>query len=272
LKKSSIAVAAIVALIGSPAFAADMALKAPPPAPAASWAGWYVGVNAGWVGSTDNTITNTGTDTFGNGLGGALTAGVIPAAINLGYSGFLGGGQVGYNWQSGNVVYGLEADLDAASAGSNVSLPDARFVPVLGGLQSPLTINAARQFDWIGTLRGRLGVTPIAPLLLYATGGLAYGEHDVGIGINDPTGMPPALLFNQTSTWSAGWTLGVGGEWMFAPRWSLEAEYLFVDLGSISSTINYAYTLRRGGPQTSSLTATVNDDDNIVRGGINYHF
>jgi outer membrane immunogenic protein len=262
----------------SSAFAADLTppppapiyTKAPPLAPVATWAGWYVGGNAGWVGSTGNTINIAATDTDSGGLGFALASGAIPAAINLGYSGFLGGGQVGYNWQNGNFVYGLEADLDAASAKSSVTVPDARIFPP-SGLQSPFTINAARQLDWVGTLRGRVGVTFGTPLLLYVTGGLAYGEHEVGIGINDPGGVPPAVLSNQTSTWSAGWTVGAGGEWMFAPHWSLKAEYLYVDLGNVSSTINYAYT-NIAGPQTSSLTATVHDRDNIVRGGINYHF
>jgi outer membrane immunogenic protein len=270
VKKSAIAIAALAAAIASPAFAADMPLKAPPPAPAPSWAGWYAGLNAGWVGSTGNTISITGTDSDGGGLGSALAAGNIPSAIDLGYHGFLGGGQVGYNWQSGNLVYGLEGDLDGVSAKSSVSLPDARFIPP-AGIQSPFTINAARALDWVGTFRARLGITPSAPWLLYVTGGLAFGEHELGIGVNDPGGIPPAILFNQTSTWSAGWTLGAGGEWMLAPRWSLKAEYLYVDLGNISSTINYAYTTI-AGPQTSSLTATVHDRDNIVRGGVNYHF
>ena len=271
VKKLAIAIAAIAA-VGSPAFAADMALKAPPlePPPVTNWAGFYVGFNAGWVGSTGNTINLTGTDTDGGGLGSALKAGNIPSAINLGYSGFLGGGQFGYNWQSDSFVYGIEADLDAASAKSSVSIPDARFLPP-AGIQSPFTTNASRQLDAVGTLRARIGATPIKPLLLYATGGLAFGEHAVGIGINDPGGIPPAVLFNQTSIWSAGWTVGGGAEWMFLPHWSLKAEYLYVDLGNVSSTINYAYTTL-AGPQTSSLTATVHDRVNIVRGGINYHF
>jgi|HubBroStandDraft_4_1064222.scaffolds.fasta_scaffold285434_1 outer membrane immunogenic protein len=276
MKRSFCVIAAaaslIAALIGSSAMAADLccAKAPPPPCCALSWTGWYVGFNAGWVGSTGNTINITGTDTDGGGLGSALAAGNIPAAIDLGYSGFLGGGQFGYNWQSGIFVYGLEADLDAASAKSGVTLPDARFIPP-AGIQSPFTINAARQLDWLGTLRGRVGVTASAPLLLYVTGGLAFGEHELGIGVNDPGGIPPAMLFNQTSTWSAGWTLGAGGEWMFDRRWSLKAEYLYVDLGNVSSTINYAYTTLTGA-QTSSLTATVHDRDNIVRGGVNYHF
>jgi outer membrane immunogenic protein len=252
------------------AFGADMAIKAPPPVPVAAphnWAGFYVGANAGWVGSTGNTINNTGTDTGGGGLGAALAAGNIPGSIYLGYHGFLGGGQFGYNWQVSNWVYGLEADFDWSSAKSSITVPDARFLPP-AGLQSPFTINASRQLNWVDTFRGRIGITPSAPLLLYATGGLAVGEHQVGIGVNDPGGIPPANLFNQTSKTSAGWTLGGGAEWMFAPRWSVKAEYLYVDLGNVNSTITYSYA----GPNTSSLTATVHDRDNIVRGGINYHF
>jgi len=271
IKQAAIGIAALCVLVGTPALAADMPIKAPPmPAPVYGWAGWYIGGNAGWVGSTGNTISNTGTDTGAGGLGAALAAGNIPAGINLGYRGFLGGGQFGYNWQNGNIVYGIEGDLDGSFAKASVSLPDARFLPPTG-IQSPITINAARQLDWVGTLRGRVGITPSAPFLLYATGGLAYGEHEVGIGVNDPGGIPPAALFNQTSRWSAGWTIGGGAEWMFASRWSAKVEYLYVDLGNVSSTINYSY-VTLAGPQTSSLTATVHDRDNIVRGGINYHF
>jgi outer membrane immunogenic protein len=269
MRRFQCALLAAVAAIGftSIASAADMPVKAPvykaaPAIAAPNWAGWYVGANAGWVGSTSNTITNTGTDTGAFGLGSSIGT-EIPAAIDLGYSGFIGGGQLGYNWQAGNWVYGLEADFDGASAKSSATIPDA---PAFG-LFAPVTTNAARELDWLGTFRGRIGITPAAPFLLYATGGLAVGKHQLGIGVVAPAALPPANLFNQTSTTSAGWTIGAGAEWMFAPHWSLKAEYLYVDLGSISSTINYAY-----GANTSSLTATVRDTMNIVRGGINYHF
>jgi outer membrane immunogenic protein len=270
MRRFQCALLAAVAAIGftSIASAADMPVKAPvykvaPAIAAPNWAGWYIGANAGWVGSADNTITNTGTDTGTHGLGSSI-GGEIPAAIDLGYSGFIGGGQLGYNWQAGNWVYGLEADFDGASAKSSISIPDP---PTLSGLIAPVTTNATRELDWLGTFRGRIGITPAAPFLLYATGGLAVGKHQLGIGVVAPAAAPPANLFNQTSSTSAGWTIGAGAEWMFAPHWSLKAEYLYVDLGNISSTINYAY-----GANTSSLTATVRDTMNIVRGGINYHF
>jgi outer membrane immunogenic protein len=81
-----------------PAMAADMLLKAPPPPP--TWTGLYWGVNVGWVGSSQSDITNTGTDTGVGGLGAFLRIGAIPGTIAVSHSGFIGGGQIGYNWQT----------------------------------------------------------------------------------------------------------------------------------------------------------------------------
>jgi outer membrane immunogenic protein len=266
--------ASVAALVlgGGAASAADLAsapiyTKAPVAMPY-TWAGFYGGGNAGWVGSAENTITLTGTDTGSAGLGSMLANGVIPNSIDLGYDGFLGGAQLGYNWQSGNWVFGLEGDLDWVSAKSSGIFPDAvQPVPKVG-LAPPLTLNATRELDWLGTVRGRIGYTPVTPFLVYATGGLAVGEHKLGIGLSDPTANPVANLFNEASSTSAGWTVGAGAEWMFSRQWSVKAEYLYVDLGNISSTINYAYP----PANNSSLTATAHDRDNILRGGINYHF
>jgi outer membrane immunogenic protein len=257
------------------AFAADAPARAPAPIyvkapikPVQTWAGFYLGGNAGWVGSANNNINLTGTDTGSAGLGSMLAAGVIPGTINLGDNGFLGGGQLGYNWQFGSWVLGLEGDIDWSSAKGSIVAPDCPVpVPPPSGLATPLSTNASRELDWLGTIRGRVGYTPIAPLLIYGTGGLAVGEHKLGIGVSDAGANPPANLFNQTSDTSVGWTVGAGFEWMFASHWSAKAEYLYVDLGNISSTVNYAY-----GSNTSSLTATLHETDNIVRGGINYHF
>jgi outer membrane immunogenic protein len=265
--------------LGSAASAADLGpapapvyVKAPIPVPQ-TWGGFYAGGNGGWVGSTGNDIDLTGTDSDGAGLGSSLAAGNIPSTINLGYSGYLLGGQFGYNWQSGNWVFGIETDLDWVSASASTNVPDARIINPTGGMNSPFSTNASRELDWLGTLRGRLGYAFTPPFLLYATGGLAYGEHKLGIGVDDPGAVPPLDAFSETSKWSIGWTVGAGAEWMFAPHWSLKAEYLYVDLGSISSSINYDYTRTPPGTaETSSLTATAHDRDNIVRGGINYHF
>ncbi|MGA2129870.1 MAG: porin family protein, partial [Xanthobacteraceae bacterium] len=102
--------------VAGPALAADLpapAYKAPAVAPFANnWTGFYVGGNAGWVGSANRTGTNAGTDTGAGGLGSVLAGGGLPASFDVPSSGFLGGGQIGYNWQINTWVVGLEADAD----------------------------------------------------------------------------------------------------------------------------------------------------------------
>jgi outer membrane immunogenic protein len=256
-------------LLAGPAVAADLAVKAPvykaPPMVVPTWAGWYVGGNAGWVGSAGDAVTNTGTDTGAGGLGSALAGNAIPGSIPLKDSGFLGGGQVGYNWQAGNWVYGLEADFDGSTAkGSTTSVyPGPAFVPITTGY--------SRELDWLATVRGRIGYTVLPSFLVYGTGGLAAGQTKVGSSVFAPAGGPPPESEPTTnitsSNTSAGWTAGAGVEWMFAPRWSAKAEYLYVDLGQHSNTLTYTY-----GANVSTLTSSVKDTFNIVRAGINYHF
>jgi outer membrane immunogenic protein len=274
MKKYLIGIAAIGALIATPAGAADLYRPRPPVytkapayvAPSCTWCGWYIGVNAGWVGSANDTITNTGTDTDGGGLGTVLAAGALPSSVSLSDDGFLGGGQIGYNWQSGAAVFGLEADFDGASAKSSTT------VVWPGGLGFvPFSTTYNRELDWLGTVRGRIGVAAGSSFLLYGTGGLAVGRTKIGnqfiCAACGPPASTEASTSNTSTNTSAGWTVGAGAEWMFAPHWSLKAEYLFVDLGSHSSTITYTY-----GTDTSTLTSSVKDTYNIARAGINYHF
>jgi outer membrane immunogenic protein len=263
-------------LLAGPAFAADLSkpppvYKAPALIPVLNWSGWYVGGNAGWVGSANDNVTNTGTDTDSAGLGSALANGFIPASVPVKFSGFIGGGQIGYNWQSANFVFGLEADFDGADAkGSSTSV-----FPGAPGVV-PFTTTYNRELDWLATFRGRLGVTVSPAFLVYATGGLAVGETKIGNSFICPTCAPPsftqASTANTNSNTSAGWTVGAGAEWMFAPQWSVKAEYLYVDLGSHSSTISYAYGPGGTTVFNSALTSTVHDTEHVVRGGINFHF
>jgi outer membrane immunogenic protein len=249
-----------------PAMAADVAPAYVPPPLAWSWTGFYVGANVGWAGSTDAVI-NHGTDTGPGGLGTSLLNGGIPGAINLNQTGFIGGGQVGYNWQVWPTwVVGIEADFQGADAkGSNAFT----FLGAPGIL--PITTTFTRELDWLGTLRGRFGYLWFPSLLLYGTGGLAHGENKIGTTAICPAWTPPCQsegsTANQTSNTSAGFALGAGAEWRFAPAWSVRGEYLYVEFGRYSNTISYAY----GGNQ-STLTSTVRECDNIVRFGVNYMF
>jgi outer membrane immunogenic protein len=274
MKKILIAGAALAALIGTPALAADLALKAPPPPapPPCVWCGWYVGLNAGWIGSANDTITNTFTDAGFGGFGGGAAVGAFPFTVSDRNSGFLGGAQTGYNWQpNSNWVVGLEADIDGIGAKktTNVVFPGNVFF-------LPNTQTYTREADWLSTVRGRVGVLATPQFLLFATGGLAVGEVKVGSSVSCPTYAPPcsteASTTNTTSKTEAGWTVGAGAEWMVAPHWSVKAEYLYVDLGRENSTLTYIYG--PGGALTtpSTMTSSVRNTYNIARAGVNLHF
>jgi outer membrane immunogenic protein len=271
MKKVVVAFVALGALIG-PSFAADVGTpyyRPPPPyysppppfLPIDTWTGFYVGANAGGIGSSGNTITNTGTDTGLGGLGTALALGVIPGTIVVSHNGFIGGGQIGYNWQYGpNWVWGFEADFDGTSAKGTVAAASAIV---------PSTSVFSRELDTLGTVRARAGYPSYPNMLWYVTAGLAYGEAKLSSAWSCPACLPPtgAGTALQTSGTLVGWTAGTGVEWKFAPAWSVKAEYLYVDLGNQGNTIFYNYL-----GFSSTMTSTVKERDNIVRAGVNYRF
>jgi outer membrane immunogenic protein len=262
MKRILLAVSAFYTLI-MPVAAADMAPygRVPPP-PAWGWTGFYIGANVGWAGSTD-AVTVTGTDTGGGGLGTLLAIGSIPGIVNLNQTGFLGGGQIGYNWQVWpNWIVGIEADFQGGSAKASNAFTS---------LAPTVSTTYTRELASLGTLRARFGYLWFPSLLFYGTGGLAYGQNKMGTAAACPTLAPPceseASTANQISNTSVGWILGGGAEWRFAAAWSVRAEYLFVDFGRHSETITYNYP-----GNTSTLTSAVREHDNIVRFGVNYMF
>jgi len=251
--------------------AADMAVKARPvalPVPVWTWTGFYVGINGGWIESNNNTLTNVGTDAGPGGLGSLVNAGAIPIALTgFRNSGGMVGGTAGYNWQvNPNWVVGIEGDIDWVSAKRTFN---TGFITVPGFV--PVATAYSRELDWLGTLRGRVGYAVAPSFLVYGTGGLAVGQVRIGNQFICPTCAPPASTeastTNTNTSTAAGWTVGAGAEWKFAPAWSVKAEYLYVDLGTHSSLITYTY-----GGFTSSLRSSVHDTFNIARVGVNYSF
>ena len=177
--------------------AADMPIKAPRYIePAASWAGWYIGAHAGaaWQ--------NTQTDDYCFGCAFSKTA-------------FIGGGQLGYNWQHGNFVFGLEGDISGLS-GKN-TLGDLRY----GGLSS--------QIRWLSTVRTRFGLA-VGDTMAYATAGLAIGGVKNAFGVD-------GTVYSSSKT-RVGWVVGGGVEHMLNRNWTIGLEALFVDLGQSSVTSN----------------------------------
>jgi outer membrane immunogenic protein len=240
-----------------PATAADILpfYRAPPIGPVASWTGFYAGLNAGWVGSWNDRVQNSGTGIFGT----AVQQGAVPTQVDLNRDGFIGGAQAGFNWQfAPNWVAGAEADFQGASAktSADFAFPGNAILP-------PITTSYSTELTSIGTVRARLGYLSSATLLWYATGGLAYGQIKFGTAAACSLLVPPCSQTSVSlSTTKTGWTFGGGVEWQLAPAWTLRAEYLYVDLGMLTNT--FAYN------GTGSLTSQIKESDNIVRAGFTY--
>jgi len=226
-------------------------------------------LNAGWVGAANGTGRLTGTDTDDGGLGFLLRAGHIPAAFNLAPDGFIGGFQIGHNWQFSNWVLGLEGDFDGSSLNGTQTLRglDPVFTP---NYSQSLT----RELDWLATLRGRVGMTLLGQMLLYGTGGLAVGQTKIGfssVDLIDP--LPPLNASSSSDKIRTGWTAGGGVEWKLSPQWSVKAEYLHVDLGTDSRTVSYPYVLLINNSfNNSTLTVQVKERYDLARLGLNFRF
>jgi outer membrane immunogenic protein len=273
------------------ASAADLPRKAPayipPPPPVISWNGWYLGLNAGYHWG-NHCVDTTTTNIFDVGnLNGDIAQAV--ADVGAGNTcpddkGFIGGGQLGYNWQfPTNWVVGLEADIQGLSNNNGEdSVTLSEDVPGNGcdpSCTATGTITSSKKTEWLGTLRGRLGLLAAPSFLVYATGGLAYGK------VKATTTITEQLTYSDTpdpfgtsgsiSKTRVGWTVGGGAEWMFAPKWSLKGEYLYYDLGDVSWSPGNIYQYGDNGTYLETVTATQSSTrftGSIVRAGINYHF
>ena len=274
------------------AYAADMALKAPPPpALAYSWTGFYAGLNAGYGwGETRQTYTG---DVSGTPQGaGNIVLNLLqnittfPASsannqlsLRDRSSGFVGGGQLGFNKQfDPKWVTGIETDLQFADLkGSSFFAPQPP-----GGVT--FSLNENDRLKWFGTTRGRLGYLPTERLMLFGTAGVAYGRTSDTTAIANTSTIPivfpggptslfcPALavcLANAGSHTGVGWTAGGGIEYAVTNTVSLKAEYLHLDLGS--QTFRLVAQQPQVPPSTGSgfITAKYQNDSNIVRVGVN---
>lgn len=280
--KSMIGVMMTGAIVGiGAASAADMLVKAPPmPVEVAyNWSGWYAGANAG--GSFGERAYMSAASTFATPTFAteAATSALLASSPGNGNS-FLGGLQVGYNWQvAPKYVLGLEADIQGLSSSRQTV---SSVVPLFPN--ETIFSNANSAPTYLGTVRGRFGVLASPALLLYGTAGLAYGGRG-SISQND-IDVTNLCVFSGTfchpygSSFGTqfGYALGVGGEWMVKSNWSVKAEYLFYSLGGGGSTTLTNNFLTSGGgfvagtPAWSSAVQAGRMQGNIVRLGVNYHF
>jgi outer membrane immunogenic protein len=212
--------------------------KAPVVAPLYNWTGPYIGIAGGYGwGHSDQTDPGIGT------TGTTGTTGTADGSYSV--SGGILGGTLGYNWQQGPLVFGVEGDYSWAdiNGSSNVCGPTPPSIPHPCGTK----------LESLGTLRGRIGYAMGATgnWLPYVTGGLAVGELNAWDSLSPASG----------SDFRAGWTVGGGVETGITQNWTFKVEYLYVDLGS-----HQMFNIVPGVPETVSFTA------NIFRAGVNYRF
>jgi outer membrane immunogenic protein len=191
--------------------------KAPAYLPAYSWTGFYLGINGGggWGSSSWD----------------------VPATGRFDTSGGLVGGTLGYNYQFGQVVAGLEGDIDWADINGTATT-------------AVCPVGCKTSDSWLSTVRGRLGYAADR-FMPFITGGAAFGDIKTSVA-----GL------GSTSTTNAGWTVGGGLEFAFAQNWTAKAEYLYVDLGKANCGLSCGFV----------TTDNVSFTTSLVRAGINYKF
>lgn len=227
--------AACAAALATSANAADAVVEeAVIVAPDFSWTGFYIGVNAGYSwGDFDQTAT-------------LAPFAIIPIASFDGFSGdyeadgdgVSGGAQAGFNWQVNNFVFGFEADIQAANIQGSVTGSELLEVDTIAGpLDLEATVTTTTEVEWFGTARLRAGFAPTQRLLVYGTGGFAFGRTKSTsslTGVVDPSGLNITVLDNETASSSetrTGWAAGGGAEFAINSNWSVKGEYLYTDLG-----------------------------------------
>ncbi len=223
MKKILLASACLLAMSAA-ASAADLAARPYTKAPVAvasvyNWTGFYLGAMGGGAWENSSSVARM-------------------------QGGFVGG-TVGYNWQSGNVVFGLEADGAWADVSASASAPIA-----FGA--APVVLTVTSKTDAMGTVRGRIGWAA-NNVLFYGTGGYAWINNKITIAV-------PAAAVSD-SHFHSGWTVGAGVEAFIAPQWTIKGEYLYRSLASET------YFGGLGAPLNSG---TLNL--HTVQLGVNYHF
>jgi outer membrane immunogenic protein len=228
------------------------------------WSGLYIGAHGGWAsGDTNVDLSHT--------TGAIIYSDPFdPDQRSLeGSDGFLGGVQIGANAQKGRWIFGLEADASWTdlSASGTFATTDA----------GPCAPNSCTQWkidtevEALGTVRGRLGVLLHPTFLAYGTGGLAWGITNAAqvTHHNGPDFATPGAVVSGDSN-HVGWAAGGGFEWLMSPRWSLKAEYLFVDLGEA----DYHLTGVTSPGSTTPWAEAFSQDLELhtVRAGLNFHF
>jgi outer membrane immunogenic protein len=284
---------ALIAGLSTAAFAqiasaADLPTKAPivPVAPAAfSWTGFYVGATIGYGWRTvDNTFAVFQTADI------AIPPISFAANDSLKLHGVIGGIEAGYNWQVRNFVFGIETDFSASDIKGSHDFIGSFRVPIGLGPQQSVIVSDNSHLRWLGTTRGRIGYAN-DQWLIFASGGVAYGEVEVNGVAQLPLQVAGPPSFNAPWTWNnsktkVGWAVGAGAEYALTRNFTLKAEYLYVDLGDVTANVSGGVGSFVGSPgncyadvgvcgqyaNPASGPVTTHFAINIARFGMNYKF
>jgi outer membrane immunogenic protein len=230
-----LAIMAVLSAFGSAsAFAADLPMKAAPYAPMAvyNWTGGYIGINAGY--GLGNTVIDDKDCLFSC------------SSQTLSPNGFTVGGTLGYNYQFGSTVLGIEGDWNWIDASRTHTDPDWASVH-----------NAKIQS--FGTIRGRAGLA-VDRTLVYVTAGVAFVDQRVAVF--DPDGDTGGFAVNKVST---GLAVGAGAEFAISGNWTAKLEYLYITVPSIAQIQDNSCT-------STECTYNVKTDLHVARAGVNYRF
>lgn len=275
MKKVVFSFLAFCALVATPALGADLPARLPAPAPpapvtaAANWTGFYIGGNIGGV-----LEQATGTSNYVD------PAEVITTATNVQSNPFsraalLGGGQLGYNWQFAPAwIVGVEGDWDWTDPRySFCRQTDPASAPCFDNARGFETIGGKTK--WLATARARLGLTA-GNWFFYGTGGAAWGKVETNLSLSclvGGCGSSSTALFasSSSSAIKGGWVAGFGAEWMFASNWSARAEWLHIDLGTVSNSLT-TFGISGGTPSTETAVWSRKEQYDQIRVGLSYLF
>jgi outer membrane immunogenic protein len=212
------------------------------PEPVWTWTGFYIGAHAGAGWGTKHWYAAQ-----------PPFQGIDQGSHHV--RGLLGGGQIGYNLQTGNWVFGIE--VDASAADLNGSGAD-NFFKLVGPLNVVSIIDRSH-VDAVGTVAGRFGYA-VDRVLGYVKGGGAWARDKYSVS----TILTPDTPFATASETRWGWMGGIGLEYAFAPSWSVKFEYDYLDLGKKQSTLT--------GPNFVPFTEDIKQTMSLFKFGINYRF
>lgn len=248
---TSVSIAALTSMASAADLGAQGYTKAPAPVvPIYNWTGFYVGAHLGgaWSGSNDFDLDAP--------IGGPILEGTLNSRSNNGS--VLGGGQIGADYQfSPNFLIGVEGQISGVTNNSRSFTIDGG--PGIGSVDF-----FRDRSDWLGSVTGRLGYVS-GPALFYVKGGVAFRDNN-GVSLSDAIQQSVQAQggWSATERNSAGYTVGGGLEYMFAPAWSTKVEYQYYNFGTTGVFF--------GASGIPTLSISYRDDIHTLKAGINYHF